>query len=265
LNVKYPIDLPPTIFAELHDEICVLFLNRPEKRNAVNLSIIEGFRLFFSQLDDSVVKGVVIAGRGDHFCAGLDLSELREADAEEGMRHSLSHHEAFRAIQYAPVPVVCVMHGATIGAGLEIASASHLRVAERSAYYGLPEGQRGIFLGGGGSVRISRLVGVARVTDMMMTGRTYSAEEGYQFGISQYLVEPGDGLARAIEIARRAAANSSLSNFAMIQALPRIMEMGPDEGLFTEALMVGVAQSSRDAKKRLADFLEKRAAKVLRA
>ena len=114
-------------------------------------------------------------------------------------------------------------------------------------------------------MRISRLVGVSRVVDMMMTGRTYTAEEGYQFGISQYLVESGEGLGRAIEVARRAAANSSLSNFAMIQALPRIMEMGPDEGLFTEALMTGVAQSSREAKKRLADFLEKRAAKVLRS
>ena len=264
--MKHYLDnLPPTVSAELHDDICVVFLNRPEKRNAVDLSIIRGLKLLFAHLDGSPVKGLVIAGRGDHFCAGLDLNELREYDAEEGMRHSLSHHEAFRAIQYAPVPVVCVLHGATIGAGLEIASAAHLRVAERSAYYGLPEGQRGIFLGGGGSVRISRLVGVSRVVDMMMTGRTYTAEEGYQFGISQYLVESGEGLGRAIEVARRAAANSSLSNFAMIQALPRIMEMGPDEGLFTEALMTGVAQSSREAKKRLADFLEKRAAKVLRS
>jgi enoyl-CoA hydratase/carnithine racemase len=258
-------ELPATLFAELQGEICVLFLNRPEKRNAVDLSVIQGLKLFFAQLDTSAVKGVVIAGRGDHFCSGLDLNELREYDAEEGTLHSLAHHEAFRTIQYSPVPVVCVMHGATIGAGLEIASATHLRVAERSAYYGLPEGQRGIFVGGGGSVRITRLVGVSRVIDMMMTGRTYTAEDGYQFGISQYLVESGEGLGRAVEIARRAATNSALSNFAMIQALPRIAEMSPEEGLFTEALMSGIAQSSRDAKKRLADFLEKRTTKVLRS
>ncbi len=99
----------------------------------------------------------------------------------------------------------------------------------------------------------------------MMTGRTYGAEEGYQFGFSQYLVEPGAGLAKGVEIARRAAANAPLSNFAMIQALPRIMEMGPEEGLFAEALMVGVAQSSPEAKARLRDFLEKRGAKVTRS
>jgi (methylthio)acryloyl-CoA hydratase len=258
-------DLPATLAVEMHEDICTLFLNRPAKRNAVDLSIIEGINRFFGALDETRAKGVVIAGRGEHFCAGLDLGELRESDAEEGMRHSLKHHEAFRAIQYARVPVVCVLHGATIGAGLEIASAAHLRVAESSAYYGLPEGQRGIFLGGGGSVRISRLVGVSRVTDMMMTGRTYSAEEGYQFGFSQYLVGVGEGLQKAIDIARRAASNSPLSNFAMIQALPRIAEMGPEEGLFAEALMVGVAQSSKDAKLRLNDFLEKRSAKVVRS
>jgi enoyl-CoA hydratase/carnithine racemase len=98
-----------------------------------------------------------------------------------------------------------------------------------------------------------------------MTGRTYGAEEGYGFGFSQYLVEAGEGLAKGIEIARKAASNAPLSNFAMIQALPRIAEMGPDEGLFTESLTVGIVQSSAEAKKRLRDFLEKRGAKVARS
>jgi (methylthio)acryloyl-CoA hydratase len=257
-------DLPPSIALEIRGEIAILHLDRVDKRNAIDLSIIHGLRRFFATLDETAVKAVVIAGRGDNFSAGLDLSELRESDAAEGMLHSLKHHETFHEVQYARVPVVAVLHGAVIGAGLELASAAHIRVAERSAYYALPEGRRGIFLGGGGSVRISRLIGVSRVTDMMMTGRTYGAEEGYKFGFSQYLVDDGEGLAKGVEIARRAAANAPLSNFAMIQALPRIMEMGPSEGLFTEALMVGIAQSSEEAKGRLRDFLEKRGAKVVK-
>jgi enoyl-CoA hydratase/carnithine racemase len=257
-------DLPPTLALEMHDDIAVVRLDRAQKRNAIDLSIVEGLRAFFAGLDQMVIKAVVITGRGDNFSAGLDLSELRESDAAEGMLHSLKHHETFHEIQYARVPVIVVLHGAVIGAGLELASSAHIRIAEASAYYGLPEGRRGIFLGGGGSVRISRLIGVARVTDMMMTGRTYDAEEGYRFGLSQYLVPDGAGLAKGIEVARSAATNAPLSNFAMIQALPRIMEMGPDEGLFTEALMVGIVQGSEDAKRRLRDFLEKRAAKVLR-
>lgn len=258
------IPLPPTLSLEMRDEIAIVHLDREEKRNAIDLSIIEGLRLFFATLDESVVKGVVIAGRGPNFSAGLDLSELRESDAGEGMLHSLKHHRTFHDIQYARVPVVAVLRGAVIGAGFELASAVHIRVAEPSAFYALPEGQRGIFLGGGGSVRISRLIGLSRITDMMMTGRTYDAREAYSFGFSQYLVEDGEGLERGIAIARKAAANAPLSTFAMIQALPRIAEMGPDEGLFTEALMVGIAQSSEDAKSRLRDFLEKRGAKVTR-
>ena len=113
-------------------------------------------------------------------------------------------------------------------------------------------------------MRISRLIGVSRLTDLMMTGRSYSAEEGYQFGISQYLVDEGQGLEKGLEIARMAAANAPLSNFAMIQALPRIVEMSPEDGLFAEALMVGVAQSSPEAKARLKAFFEKRADKVTR-
>lgn len=254
--------LPETIDFAMDGEIAVLHLNRANKRNAIDLSIIHGLKLFFATLDPSTIKAVVIAGRGDHFSAGLDLSELRETSVEEGLRHSLQHHKTFQEIQFAEVPVICVLHGAVVGAGLELASSTHIRVAERSAYYGLPEGRRGIFLGGGGSVRLSRLIGVSRVTDMMMTGRTVDAQEGYLFGISQYLVEAGEGLAKALALARAAAANAPLSNFAMIQALPHIAEMSPQEGLFTEALMVGIAQGSDAAKERLRAFLEGRATKV---
>jgi enoyl-CoA hydratase/carnithine racemase len=258
------IALPPTLHLEMQGDIAVISLNRIAKRNAIDLSIIRGLLGFFATLDQDAVKAVVLAGCGEHFSAGLDLSELQESDAEQGMRHSLQHHKAFTEIQYASVPVIAVLHGAVIGAGLELASAAHIRIAEKSTYYGLPEGRRGIFLGGGGSVRISRLLGVSRVVDMMMTGRTYDAQEGYQFGLTQYLVGDGEGLAKALTVARAAASNSSLSNFAMIQALPRIAEMGPEEGLFTESLMVGIAQGSEDAKARLRAFLEGRAAKVLR-
>jgi (methylthio)acryloyl-CoA hydratase len=259
------VGLPSTLDLEILDDIAVLYLNRIEKRNAIDLSIASGLSSFFRAIDAANIKAVVLAGRGDNFSAGTDLSELRETDAAEGMQHSLKHHQTFGEVQYAPVPVVAVLRGAVIGAGLELASAAHIRVAEPSAYYALPEGRRGIFLGGGGSVRISRLVGVARVMDMMMSGRSYNAQEGYQFGFSQYLVGESEGIDRGVQIARTAAANAPLSNFAMIHALPRIIEMTPDEGLFAEAIMVGIVQSSPDAKNRLRDFLEKRAEKVRRA
>src|SRR5262249_37276596 len=153
---------------------------------------------------------------------GLDLSELKVLSTEEGIAHSHMWHAIFDKIEFGRVPVVTVMHGAVVGGGLELAAATHIRIAERSAYYALPEGSRGIFVGGGGSVRLPRLIGTHRMMDLMLTGRTYGSEEGQAFGISHYLVRDGEGLARGIEIAKRIATNSPTTNFAIMQALPRI-------------------------------------------
>ena len=155
-----------------------------------------------------------------------------------------------------------MLHGAVVGGGMELAASCHLRVAEDSAYFGLPEGQRGIFVGGGGSARIPRLMGVARMTDLMLTGRVLDAEEGARAGLVHYRVADGQGLARALELAERVARNAPMSNFAVMHALPRIADQSQSEGLFTEALMAAVAGSTPHAQERLRAFLDGRAAKV---
>jgi (methylthio)acryloyl-CoA hydratase len=160
--------------------------------------------------------------------------------------------------------VVAVLHGAVIGGGLELAAAAHVRVAEESAYYALPEGQRGIFVGGGGSVRLPRLIGASRMMEMMLTGRSYSAQEGQALGLSHYLVEPGAGLAKGIDLARKIAANSALSNYAVMHALPRIAEAGGPSGYMLESLMAALTQGDGEAKERKQAFLDKRAGKVVR-
>ena len=100
-------------------------------------------------------------------------------------------------MQYGPVPVVAALHGAVVGGGLELAAACHIRVADDTTFYALPEGSRGIFVGGGGAVRIPRLIGAARMTDMMLTGRVYNAQEGERVGFAQYLVPEGQAFAKA--------------------------------------------------------------------
>jgi enoyl-CoA hydratase/carnithine racemase len=135
-------------------------------------------------------------------------------------------------------------------------------VAERSAFYALPEGQRGLFVGGGGSVRLPRIIGVSRMTDMMLTGRVYDAEEGQTSGLSHYLVDEGQGLTRATELAQRIAANSSLTNFAVMHALPRIAGQPMTEGFLTEALMAAISSGAPETKERMQAFLDKRAGKV---
>ena len=254
-------DLPPSLHAERRGEIAILRLARPQKRNALDDVLILGMERFFMTLPDGI-KAVVLHGEGEHFSAGLDLSSLAEASVAEGVQHSRMWHEAFNRIQFGKVPVVAVLHGAVVGGGLELAAAAHIRVAESSTYYGLPEGTRGIFLGGGGTVRLPRLIGTSRVMDMMLTGRTLSAEEGQAIGISQYLVKPKTGLTKAIELAKQIATNAPMTNFAIMHALPRIAESDPASGYVAEALMAAVAQGSDEAKSRLKDFLEKRGKKV---
>lgn len=242
-------------------EIAIIKLNRPAKRNALSDALVYELGACIDGLAKDV-RAIVLAGNGDHFCAGLDLSELKDLDAADGAEHSRMWHRIFDRIQYGRVPVVAALHGAVIGGGLELACCAHVRVAEPSTFYALPEGQRGIFVGGGGSVRIPRLVGVARMTDMMLTGRVYRAEEGERVGFAQYLVGAGEALSKAIELARKMAGNAAMTNYAVMHALPRIAEAGHDGGLFLEAMIAGISQAAPEAKGKLREFLEGKAKKV---
>ncbi|HZC55850.1 MAG TPA: crotonase/enoyl-CoA hydratase family protein [Xanthobacteraceae bacterium] len=256
--------LPPTLKAERHGAVAVLKLARAQKRNALDDAMVLGIETFFSSLPDDI-RAVVITGEGEHFSAGLDLSELAERNTFEGVAHSRSWHRAFERIEFGSVPVVAVLHGAVVGGGLELAAAAHVRVAERSAFYALPEASRGIYVGGGGSVRLPPLIGTARVMDMMLTGRTLSAEEGQIIGLAQYLVDEGQGLAKGLELAHRMAGNAPFTNFAVMHLLPRIARSDPSAGFVTEALAAAIAQGDEEAKARLKAFLEKRAPKVARS
>jgi enoyl-CoA hydratase/carnithine racemase len=249
---------------EIRGPVAVITLTRPAKRNALNDGLILALRDLFEGLPDTV-RAAVLDGEGEHFCAGLDLSELKERDAGQGLHHSRMWHAALEEVQYGPVPVIAALHGAVVGGGLELASACHIRVADETTFYALPEGSRGIFVGGGGAVRIPRLIGVARMADMMLTGRVYNAADGERAGFAQYLVPPGQASIKAFELAERVAQNAPLTNYALMHALPRIAEQPADQGFLTEALMAAIAQSAPEAKDRVRAFLEGRANKVKKA
>jgi len=240
-----------------------LRLNRPAKRNSVSDEMLRQIHTVFVNLPADI-RALILSGEGEHFSAGLDLSEVSERTVAEGIHHSRAWHACFESIQFGLVPVIAVLHGAVVGGGLELAASAHIRVSEAGTFYALPEGTRGIFVGGGGSVRISRLAGTALMTDMMLTGRVLDANEGLAVSLATYLVPSGQGLAKALELATRIAGNAPLSNYAITQALPRISEMGPSEGLFVESLMSSIAQGDEAAKERVRAFLQKRAAKVER-
>ena len=242
---------------EMRDRIAVLTLDRPEKRNAVNDELVRGLNRFFSAPPENALA-VVLRASGDHFCAGLDLSEHRERDVDEAFEHSRYWHRTFDLIQYGGLPTIAAMHGAVMGGGLELAAAAHVRVAEPSVVYQLPEGRRGIYVGGGASVRVARIVGPGRMTEMMLTGRRIDAEEGQRAGLSHYLAPEGGAFDKAMELARTVAGNAPLANKMMLHAIQRIDRMGESEGYFVESLASALTQASDDAREGMRAFLEKR-------
>ncbi len=246
---------------EMDGNVAMIGLNRPHKRNAINIEFIEAIGVAVRRAE-AEAKAAVIYGHGDHFSAGLDLAEFAKKTPIEGVHISRRWHAIFTEMQRGTIPWIGALHGAVIGGGLELASSVHIRVAERSAFFALPEGQRGIFVGGGGSVRIARLLGVARMTDLMLTGRVLSSEEGERYNLCQYLVEPGQAKVKALELAKIAASNAFLSNYSVINALPRIQDMSTDDGLFVEAFIASFTQTSPEAEERLRAFVEKRAARL---
>ncbi len=239
-------------------DVAVIGLNRPEKRNALSEATVDELEAAVARAAAGC-RAAVIFGHGKHFCAGLDLAEHAERSLHDGMHNSRRWHAVFDRIQRGSIPYFCALHGAVAGGGLELAAATHVRIADEGAFFALPEGQRGIFVGGGGSVRVARLTGAARMTDMMLTGRVLGTAVAELWGIVQYRTPAGESLDKAKSLAARAATNSSLTNFAIINALPRIQDMSHEDGLFVESLMAAITSASEDARDRLRDFLEGRA------
>ena len=250
----------PILDIALDGAVAHLRMNRPQKRNAMCDALLEAIEAFFTA-PPGEVRVVILSGVGGHYCSGLDLSEQVARDTEGTMRHSRNWHRVMDLVQYGGLPVISAMSGAVIGGGLELATATHVRIAEPSTIFQLPEGRRGIFVGGGASVRVGRILGADRLIEMMLTGRKYGAQEGLALGLTHYAVGEGEALAKAHELAVTVAANARLSNYIMIQALSRIEDAPKADGLFTESLCAALVQTSADAEEGMRAFLEKRAPK----
>lgn len=245
------------LLVDIDGPIATLTMNRPGKRNAMCDELLDEIEAFFAK-PPADVRVVILTGTEGHYCSGLDLSEHTARDAEGTLRHSRNWHRVMDMIQFSGLPVVSAMFGAVIGGGLEMAASTHVRIAEEGTIFQLPEGMRGIFVGGGATVRIGRILGADRMCEMMLTGRKYNAEEGLDLGLTHYSVAKGEALPLARKLAGNIAKNASLSNYMMIQAISRISDMSRSDGLFTESLCAAVSQTSADAAEGLNAFLEKR-------
>lgn len=247
------------IVVEQDDAVTTVTLAREDRRNCINEDMLEEIDQVFRRPPPGT-RCFVLAGKGPHFCAGLDLKEHveKERSPVEFMRVCQNWHKAFDQIQFGGTPVVAAMQGAVVGGGLELAAATHVRIAETSTFFALPEGQRGIFTGGGATVRVARIISAPRMVDMMLAARTYDARRGLDVGLAHEIVEPGMALARATALARQIATYPPTTNFAITAGIARINDMSSTDGLFAEALLQAVVQTNPDIRERLAAFFDKK-------
>src|SRR5271157_4031426 len=221
----------PLLLIERQGPIAIVTLNRPDKRNALSEQLWGELKKTFENFEPDV-RCVVLTGAGKHFCAGLDLSEHRHREAFESIFMSRFAHATLDAIQFGGRPVVTATQGAVIGGGLEIATATHVRVA--------------------------KIIGSGRMVEMMLTGRTLDAAAGERLGLSHYLVEPGKALEKAIELANAIAKNPRIPYYLIVQAIPRIADMPAADGLCTESVAQAVSMTSEDARAGIDAFFGKR-------
>lgn len=247
--------------------IAIVRLNKPQKRNALDERAIAEIDTYFSNVPEHI-RAILMTAEGEHFCAGLDLKEHhdKERSPVEFMRVCQTWHRAFDKIQHGGIPVIACLQGAVVGGGLELASAAHVRIADTSTFFALPEGTRGIFTGGGATVRTAKIISANRMVEMMLTGRVLNAQEGERLGLAHYVcnteANPKSAYELGLDLAQKIACNAVLSNYAIVSSISRISDMASTEGLFAEGLMAAVVQTGQEVQERLGEFVSKKAYKV---
>jgi enoyl-CoA hydratase len=240
------------------DEAALITLNRPEALNALSFEILDELDAAFGEVARSDARVLLITGAGNKaFCAGADITELRNRDMMSRKRGAEKGQAIFAKLTELPIPSVAVINGFAFGGGLELAMACTFRIATQAAKMGLPEIKLGLIPGYGGTQRLPRLVGEARALEMVMTGRTVKADEAERIGLVNRVVE-GDAIGQALAFAREFTCYSlPVLQFAR-SAVSRALDVPVSEGLKIEAELSTLAYGMRDAEEGMAAFEEKR-------
>ena len=240
------------------DEAALITLNRPKALNALSFAILEELDAAFDEVAASDARVLLITGAGDKaFCAGADITELRNRDTMSNKRGAEKGQAVFEKLTELPIQSVAVINGFAFGGGLELAMACTFRIATPAAKMGLPEIKLGLIPGYGGTQRLPRLVGEARALEMVMTGRTVNADEAGRIGLVNRVVE-GDAIEQALAFAREFSCHSLPALQFARSAVSRALDVPVSEGLRIEAELSTLAYGMRDAEEGMAAFEEKR-------
>ncbi len=244
---------------ERRDRVALITINRPEKRNALNIQTRqEGAAVLEELREDEEVRVVVFTGAGDKaFIAGADIAEFAGRTAIT-QRDVMTARSLFTAIDTFPKPVIAMVNGYCLGGGCELALACDLRIASETASFGQPEINLGIIPGGGGTQRLTHLVGEGKAMEMILTGDIVDAKTAFTLGLINMVVPAADLEAKTMEIANRIAEKSPVALRMAKEAVKTASRANLDEGLRREVDLFALCFSSEDKDEGVTAFLEKR-------
>ncbi len=248
------------IIYEKRAHAAIITINRPEKLNSLNKTVIEELGMALSVAeDDNTVSAVIITGAGDKaFVAGADITELQQLDIISAKDFSVRGQALFNYIERFKKPVIAAVNGYALGGGSELACACHLRIASPNARFGQPEVNLGIIPGYGGTQRLVRLVGRGVASEMIVTGKQIDSETALQLRLVNKIVEQPRLIDEAMQITESVAERAPFAVTLALQAIDAAVQLPQNEGMKIESQLFALSCSTADQKEGVLAFLEKR-------
>ncbi len=245
------------ILVEREGPIGLLTLNRPQQLNALNWQLIRELADAAEAFDaDGTIRCMILTGAGEKaFAAGADIKEMADQTPVTMLSSDFSNWDRIRRIRK---PMIAAVNGFAFGGGCELAMHCDIIVASETAKFGQPEINLGIIPGAGGTQRLARTLGKFVAMEMVLTGRTFSAQELYQLGLVNHVVPTGQHLEKAKEIARTIAEKAPIAVQLAKEAVQAAFETTQEQGLLTEKRLFATLFATEDQKEGMAAFIEKR-------
>jgi enoyl-CoA hydratase len=249
------------ILVEVADRTATVTINRPDKLNALNATVLAELAAAFDAFaTDPAIGAVIVTGAGRSFVAGADIGEIAAEPAASLEAFARRGQALFRRIERFAKPVVAAVNGFALGGGCELALACHVRFASTKAKFGLPEVKLGLIPGYGGTQRLPRLVGRGAALKLIMSGEPIDGAEAHRLGLADAVAEPDALIGATRAFVAAVLANGPVAVARAIEAVDTGLDQSFDDGVATEARLFGSLGDTADMREGTRAFLEKRAA-----
>ncbi|MDY0235877.1 MAG: short-chain-enoyl-CoA hydratase [Gudongella sp.] len=239
--------------------ISILSINRPKQYNPLSSEVLNELSDAIEYINtDDECHVLIVTGEGSAFVAGADISEMKDMNAAQARDFAKSGLDVFRKIELMEKPTIAAVNGFALGGGCELSMACDIRIASTKAKFGQPEVGLGITPGFGGTIRLSRLVGIAKAKELIFTGEIIKADEALRIGLVNQLVEPEELIDKAIDMAKKISKNAQLAVRYSKTAINKNYEVDVDTAIEIEKNLFALCFSSEDQKEGMGAFIEKR-------